>query len=69
MRAQNLFAGKNIQTVVGATGLIDDVVKTFAAGTLRGGQSLCEHGQGEHKGNHECGHHEDHDHGHGCEDK
>ncbi|HHX27147.1 MAG TPA: dinitrogenase iron-molybdenum cofactor [Firmicutes bacterium] len=66
MRAQNLFAGKNIQTVVGATGLVDEVAKAFAAGTLRGGESLCEHGKGERTDNHECGHHEDHGDGGGC---
>jgi len=69
MRAQNLFAGKNIQTVVGATGLVDDVAKAFAAGTLEGGESLCEHGQNESPRNHNCGHGEGHNHGHECEDK
>lgn len=66
MRAQNLFAGKNIQTVVGATGSVDEVAKAFAAGTLRGGESLCEHGQGEHLRKHDCGHHEDRGNGGGC---
>jgi predicted Fe-Mo cluster-binding NifX family protein len=69
MRAKNLFAGKSIQTVVGATGLVDEVAEAFAAGTLKGGESLCEHGQGEHPGNHNCGHHEDHIDGHECEKK
>jgi predicted Fe-Mo cluster-binding NifX family protein len=64
MRAKSLFAGKNIHTVVGATGLVDDVAKSFAAGTLKGGESLCEHGQSEHSKAHNCGHHGDHDHGH-----
>jgi predicted Fe-Mo cluster-binding NifX family protein len=63
MRAQNLFAAKNIETVVGAVGLVDDVAKAFAAGTLKAGKSLCEHGQGEHGRNHDCGHHEDREHG------
>ena len=60
MRAQNLFAGKNIQTVVGATGLVDDVAKSFAAGVLRGGESLCEHGQGKSSSDPNCEHHHDH---------
>ncbi len=64
MRAQNLFAEKNIQTVVGATGSVDEVAKSFAAGTLAGGESLCEHGKGGHTGDHNCGHHDDHDNGH-----
>ena len=40
VRAQNLFAQKNIQTVLGATGLVDDVAKSFASGGLTGGKSL-----------------------------
>ena len=64
MRAQNLFTAKNIETVVGVTGFVDDVAKSFAAGALKGGESLCEHGQSERRMNHNCGHHEDHDHDH-----
>jgi len=47
VRAQNLFAQKNIQTVLGATGLVDDVAKSFASGGLTGGKSLCDHGHGQ----------------------
>lgn len=66
MRAKNLFAEKNIQTVVGVTGLVDEVAKAFAAGTLRGGESLCEHGQTEHQRSHNCEHDEDHGDSHEC---
>ncbi|NLB72492.1 MAG: dinitrogenase iron-molybdenum cofactor [Firmicutes bacterium] len=69
MRAQNLFAAKNIQTVVGVTGLVDDVAKSFAAGALKGGESLCEHGESERRMNHNCGHHGDLGDGHECEKK
>jgi predicted Fe-Mo cluster-binding NifX family protein len=60
MRAKSLFADRNIQTVVGATGLVDDVARAFAAGTLSSGESLCEHGDREHSGDHDCRHHDNH---------
>ena len=43
-RAQMLFEEQGIQTVVGVTGLIDDVVHSYLKGTLAGGESTCHHG-------------------------
>lgn len=48
MRAQNLFSAENIQTVLGATGPVDEVIKNYLAGKLRSAGSLCEHPHGEH---------------------
>jgi len=45
-RAQALFDEAGIQTVVGVTGPVDDVIRAFAAGQLQGGDSLCRHGEG-----------------------
>jgi predicted Fe-Mo cluster-binding NifX family protein len=42
-RAQSLFAEAGIKTVLGITGRIDDVIKQLLDGTLKGGESLCEH--------------------------
>ncbi len=53
-RAQQLFALNGIKTVVGAVGLVDDVVREYLAGTLELGESACDHGSnGDH--HHECG--------------
>ncbi len=57
MRAQNLFAQNSIETVIGVTGKIDDVIEQFVRGTLKGGESLCDRGD-----------HEGHEHG-GCKHK
>ena len=43
-RAQDLFAEKNIQTVIGVQGSVDDVVARFIQGKLEPGQDLCDHG-------------------------
>jgi predicted Fe-Mo cluster-binding NifX family protein len=57
-RAQGLFAEKNIQTVSGVSGTVNDAIDSYLAGSLEAGESFCEHGEG-HGG---C----DHDHaGHG----
>lgn len=47
-RAQGLFADKNIQTVIGVQGSVDEVIEKFARGELEGGQDLCDHGH-QHK--------------------
>jgi len=52
-RAQSLFAEAGIKTVLGITGRIDDVIKQLLDGTLKGGESLCEH-----EGGKECEHSE-----------
>ena len=62
-RAQMLFSEKNIQTVMGITGNIDGVIEQIAAGTLKGGESLCQPGAGKGYGKDksQCDH-GDHDH-------
>lgn len=45
-RAQGLFAEKGIQTIVGITGDIDEVIQKILSGTLEGGESLCKPGSG-----------------------
>lgn len=45
-RAQGLFAEKGIETIVGISGNISDVVQSLLAGTLKGGESLCRPGAG-----------------------
>jgi predicted Fe-Mo cluster-binding NifX family protein len=43
-RAQGLFAAKNIQTVIGVQGPLDEVIVKFLRGELEAGQDLCDHG-------------------------
>ena len=45
-RAQMLFAEKNIQLILGISGKIDEVLDLFCKGQLKGGESLCQPGQG-----------------------
>jgi len=45
-RAQGLFAEKGIETIVGISGTVDEVVKKILSGTLEGGESLCKPGSG-----------------------
>lgn len=45
-RAQGLFAESGIQTVMGITGNINDVMDKILKGTLEGGESLCKPGGG-----------------------
>ncbi len=42
-RAQDLFQAQGIRVIAGVQGAIDEVVKAFVEGTLRGGENLCEH--------------------------
>jgi predicted Fe-Mo cluster-binding NifX family protein len=43
-RAQGLFATKNIQTLIGVQGPVDEVIAKFLRGELEAGQDLCDHG-------------------------
>lgn len=45
-RAQELFAESGVKTILGVSGSIDDVIKQIFDGTLKGGESLCEHWAG-----------------------
>ena len=62
-RASMLFAEQGIETMVGISGNVDDVIKSAIKGTLKGGQSLCKPGAGKGYGldKTECDHPE-HDH-------
>ncbi len=42
-RAEKLFVDRNIHTIVGVTGNIDNVVHDFKEGKLKGAESLCHH--------------------------
>jgi len=76
-RAQELFAAKGIQTIVGASGSVTKVLGDYLAGSLEVGERACDHadsseryagGQAEgHEGHGSCSHggHNDH-HGHSC---
>lgn len=56
-RAQDLFNAAGISVVLGVSGSIDDVIKQLLDGTLKGGESLCDHGEGHGSGKGECDHH------------
>jgi predicted Fe-Mo cluster-binding NifX family protein len=43
-RAQGLFAEKNIQTIIGVQGRVDEVIERFLRDELEAGQDLCDHG-------------------------
>lgn len=45
-RAQSLFAQKNIDTIIGVQGSIDEVVKKFINQELETGEDLCDHRDG-----------------------
>lgn len=63
-RAIALFSEKGIQTLIGISGPIDEVIDKLVKGTLEGGESLCRPGSGRGYGieKSECDHPEDHDH-------
>jgi predicted Fe-Mo cluster-binding NifX family protein len=62
-RAQILFNEKNIQTIMGVSGKIDDILEKFCNETLQSGNSLCKPGDGRGYGINktECDH-ENHNH-------
>lgn len=43
-RAQGLFAERNIQTIIGVQGPVDEVIEKFVRQELEAGQDLCDHG-------------------------
>jgi predicted Fe-Mo cluster-binding NifX family protein len=63
-RAIALFSEKGIQTLVGISGPVNEVIDKLIQGTLEGGESLCKPGSGKGYGieKSECDHPEDHDH-------
>ncbi len=66
-RAQALFDEMGIEQVIGATGTVDEVLSSCALGTLKGGESLCTHGEGHGDGFGDGSGH-DHDEGHAHSD-
>ena len=60
-RAQDLFAQAGIETILGVTGSVDEVISELLNGTLTGGESLCQPGSGRGYGigKSRCNHHED----------
>ena len=46
MRATGFFDELGIQTIVGISGRIDEVIEEIKKGTLKGGESLCRPGSG-----------------------
>ena len=65
-RAIDFFSELNIQTVIGVTGKIDEVLEKLQEGTLEGGESLCKPGAGKGYGleKSECDHSEQDNHNH-----
>jgi predicted Fe-Mo cluster-binding NifX family protein len=64
-RAEALFLEKGIETIVGISGSIEEVIDKLIKGTLKGGESLCQPGSGRGYGmeKSECDHPEHpHDH-------
>ena len=54
-RAQTLFAQKNIQTIIGVQGAVDDVIQKYLSHELEAGEDLCDHGhEGAGQKAHEC---------------
>lgn len=47
-RAQALFAQKNIETIIGVQGNIDEIIEKFIKQELEAGDDLCNHTHGEH---------------------
>jgi len=45
-RAMELFQQYNIQPILGISGKIEDTISQLMNGTLKGGESLCQPGQG-----------------------
>ncbi len=68
-RAQESFVAKGIQTVVGASGSVTEVLQSYLAGSLEVGESACDHSDSAeaHQGHGSCstGNQDDH-HGHSC---
>jgi predicted Fe-Mo cluster-binding NifX family protein len=65
-RAISFFSQYGIQTVVGVTGTIEEVIQKLEQGTLEGGPSLCQPGAGKGYGldKIECDHEENETHKH-----
>jgi predicted Fe-Mo cluster-binding NifX family protein len=47
-RAQSLFYEENIETYIGVSGPVGDVIEAYLTGNLRSGESSCDHPHGDH---------------------
>ncbi len=47
-RAQDLFTEENIETCIGVSGSVKNVVQAYLSGELKSGESSCDHMQGGH---------------------
>ncbi|HPZ40163.1 MAG TPA: NifB/NifX family molybdenum-iron cluster-binding protein [Candidatus Atribacteria bacterium] len=56
-RAINLFQESGIQTILGVTGGVDEVIEKLKDGSLEGGESLCKPGLSKGHTGKECNHH------------
>jgi len=45
-RAQGLFAEKNIETILGVQGDVDEIIERFIRQEIEEGEDLCDHGHG-----------------------
>ncbi len=45
-RAQSLFAQKNIETIIGVQGPVDEIIEKFLAQEIEAGEDLCDHQHG-----------------------
>ncbi|MHA1681266.1 MAG: NifB/NifX family molybdenum-iron cluster-binding protein [Promethearchaeota archaeon] len=65
-RAIEFFNQFGIQTILGVSGTVDDVIEEITNGTLLGGESLCSPGRGKDYGlpKEDSDHHHLHDHHH-----
>jgi predicted Fe-Mo cluster-binding NifX family protein len=65
-RAIDFFNEYNMQTIIGVTGKIDEVLEKLTSGTLEGGESLCKPGAGKGYGleKSECDHADGDNHNH-----
>lgn len=56
VKAKMMFSDHDIETVIGVSGGVDDVIAKLCDGSLQGGESLCTSGEGHGHGDGECGH-------------
>lgn len=66
IRAQQLFAGFNIETFLGVSGEVENVIEQYLQGTLEHGASSCNHHEHHHGEGHDDEHGHHHQHGHNC---
>jgi predicted Fe-Mo cluster-binding NifX family protein len=53
-RAQELFTSQNIESIVGVTGPVEQVIADYLSGDLQSGESLCNHEYRQHEHGDHC---------------